>query len=185
MKGEIWKEIKGYENYYEVSNLGRVRSVDRIVPHSRGKRLRKGRLINGFTTAKGYYRVRLCLNGVGKNFSVARLVALAFISNPENKPQVNHKNGIKSNNRVINLEWTTSKENINHADKEGLRNIKGDKCKTAKLKNEEVSAIKYLLNKSPLFTVRDLAECFGVTRQTIHLIKKGITWKSVPAYKPA
>lgn len=112
---EEWKDIKGYEGLYQVSNLGRIRSFFREGT--------KGGIIQQFII-NHYMKVHLFKNGVGKFIYTHRLVALAFIPNPENKPQINHKNGKKHDNRVVNLEWATSKENIDHAIRTGLRKFR-------------------------------------------------------------
>ena len=106
---ETWKAIEGYEGLYEVSTQGRVRNIKR-----------GGRLKALCKVAHGYIAVNLNKEGVKKQYLVHRLVAKAFIPNPENKPQVNHKDGTKSNNSVGNLEWMTSSENLNHARDTGL-----------------------------------------------------------------
>lgn len=103
---EIWKDIKGYEGLYQVSNLGRV------------KRVRTDRLLKGYKLTGGYLGVNLYKNSVGSTNKIHRLVAQAFIPNPENKPQVNHIDEDKTNNVVSNLEWMTATENNNH----GTRN---------------------------------------------------------------
>lgn len=120
---EIWKWIDGYENMYQVSNLGRVRSVDRDVycevspnklQHIYGKVLKQG------TNHKGYPIVHLSKDGKQKTITVHRLVALTFIENPLNLPQVNHIDGNKTNNNVSNLEWCDNSYNQIHAHKTGL-----------------------------------------------------------------
>ena len=99
---EIWKDIKGFEGLYQVSNMGRVKSV------------RKNIILKNQIARKGYERVILCINNSPKNYFVHRLVANAFIPNPDNLPQVNHKDENKLNNRVENLEWCTQKYNVNY-----------------------------------------------------------------------
>ena len=117
---EIWKDIEGYEGIYQVSNFGVVKSLGRYVENSG--------TINGLYHVKekfliptankkrhDYFTIMLCKNGKQKRVRLNRLVAQAFIPNPDNKPEVNHIDGEKSNNRADNLEWVTSKENKEHA----------------------------------------------------------------------
>ena len=111
---EIWKPVKGYEELYQVSNLGRVKSLERIDCHGQP---RKEKILR-YGINKGYCYVTLCKNGKHTTFLVHRLVAEAFIPNPNNYPQVNHKDENPSNNCVENLEWCDQKYNSNY----GTRN---------------------------------------------------------------
>ena len=127
---EVWKKINGFEDY-EISNLGRVKS------------LKKGELILKNVLNKGYFNVWLCKNNSSKKMLVSRLVALNFIDNNYNYLCVNHINGIKTDNRVENLEWCTHSENTLHAFKTGLKKpIKGDKNIKTKIKESDLITIK-------------------------------------------
>lgn len=128
----IWKPVVGYEGFYEVSDEGCLRSVDREVPYkSSGTMIRRGRPMKLNTNKYGYVDVRLGKEGVETSHLMHRLVAMAFLENPEAKPQVNHKNGNKSDNRLENLEWSTLSENRLHAYRElgsdcWLRHVKNN-----------------------------------------------------------
>lgn len=106
---EIWKDIEGYEGKYQVSNLGNVRSLNY-------NRTRGIKALKCWLSGAGYNTITLCLNGRGESFTVHRLVAQTFIPNPNNYPCVNHKNEIKTDNRVENLEWCTYEYNTNYGD---------------------------------------------------------------------
>lgn len=116
---EEWKDIDGYEGYYQVSNIGRVRSLDRIVPgyHTDSFTVH-GRILKPIKCINGYDQVQLHKFGTSKPVLIHRLVAKAFIPNPDNLPEVNHKDENTQNNNVSNLEWCTSKYNANY----GTRN---------------------------------------------------------------
>ena len=111
---EIWKPVVGYEGVYEVSNMGRVKSLERKVPKGDGERTVKERILKLRTDRYGYLTVGLYAGGKPKKFLVHRLVCQTFHENPDNKPQVNHINEDKTDNRACNLEWCTCKQNINH-----------------------------------------------------------------------
>lgn len=123
---EIWKDVFGYEGFYQISNLGNVRSLDRIIRNKASKRRGeystqvKGKYLHKHTSVDGYVRVDLCRDRKHERFSVHRLVALHFIPNPGMLDQVNHIDGDKTNNCVENLEWCTQVENAAHAVKAGL-----------------------------------------------------------------
>ena len=132
---EVWKGIKGYEGLYQVSNMGRVKSLDRTAIDKAGrKRHYKGRILKPVISSDGYLRVFLC-NGRGKQKDcfVHRLVCEAFHKNPKNKPCVNHIDENKTNNTASNLEWCTVKENNNY----GTRTARATKA-TAKVLSKPV-----------------------------------------------
>lgn len=109
---EIWVDIKGFEGYYQVSNCGNIRSLDRVIIQSNGKKITlKGQIIVQWHNDLGYAFVGLRKDKVRKTLRVHRLVATAFIPNPNNYPQVNHKDVNPSNNNVENLEWCTQSYN--------------------------------------------------------------------------
>lgn len=119
---EIWKQIKMNKSY-EISDLGNVRSVDRTIKYSDGRVMKwKGRLMKKQNWTNGYQFVFLSSNKTGyQQYSIHRLVAIAFIDNPNKLPQVNHKNGIKTDNRAGNLEWVTMSGNNFHSYRTGLK----------------------------------------------------------------
>lgn len=126
MNEEVWKDIEGYEGLYQVSNMGRVRSLDR---KSKSKNKWnsynasiKGRIRLCATSRMGYLRMRLCKDGVKQWYQLHQLVARAFIPNPDRKETVNHIDGNKKNNCVSNLEWATQAENNKHARDNHLNN---------------------------------------------------------------
>ena len=126
---EIWKDAKGYEGFYQVSNLGRVKSVG----HKSGIRIMKGRKLHS-----GYLLMDLWKDGHKSYVLVHRLVAETFIPNPFGKTTVNHKDGNKLNNSIYNLEWNTLSENIRHAFTNGLNHAVGKKKIVQKNKNGDV-----------------------------------------------
>ena len=129
MEKEIWRDIAGYEGYYQVSNLGRIRSLDKMQNYNGSARLHKGRILKPNNDGRGYLIVDLSKNSRSATRSIHRLVAMAFLDNPNNLPQVNHKDEDKTNNFVFvnedgsvdlnksNLEWCTYSYNNNYGTK--------------------------------------------------------------------
>lgn len=169
---ETWRPVLGYEGEYEVSNRGRVRSLDRNINYRNGQSRRvKGKILT-HTLNRGYPSVTLWRNQSQVCKKIHRLVSEAFIENPSNKTQVNHKDGNKTNNYAENLEWVTPKENQRHAFKTGL-----NKNSHARVLNSlQVRVIKRLLACGVAGTY--IGEVFGVVPETIYSINHGRTWRN-------
>lgn len=150
----MWKPIKGYEGLYEISDSGQVVSCERIT--SDGKRLKR-KLINGGHFSNTYRFVCLRKGGVNRNCSIHRLVAEAFIPNPLNLPEVNHKDGNKLNNCVENLEWCNRSDNLKHAVEIGL--VKSQ-CKITR----SVIVIDSDGSEVEFPTMQDCCSFFGFTK---------------------
>lgn len=166
---EIWKDIKGYEGLYQVSNLGRVKSLDIV---DRLGRKHKSNIKYQNDNGNGYLIVNLKHNGKQKNHLVHRLVAEAFIENPENKKEVNHIDGDKLNNRVDNLEWVSRSENLKHAFKLGLnKNLKGINHPKFKLTIEQVKFIKEnAIPHDPEYSFENLGRKFNISSTVVKKI---------------
>ena len=174
---EKWKTIKNYPDYM-ISNKGRVKSNARIVIHSDGKKQsQETRFLKLRYNKKGYTTACLSKNKKGIHKTVHRLIGLTFIPNPLNKPQINHKNGIKDDNRVDNLEWVTNKENCEHAVRNNLTKRGGDNHKSI-FTNDEALKVKRLLKYSELSQYK-IADLFGVKRHIIADINIGRTYLNV------
>jgi hypothetical protein len=122
-ENEIWKDITGFEGMYQVSNLGRVKSLRREIICNKGKRIVEERILKQTINNSGYFNLQLTKESKYYQKTVHRLVLEAFVDNPENKEQINHINAIKNDNRLINLEWSTRKENMKHACNLKLLNV--------------------------------------------------------------
>ena len=171
---EVWKDIVGYEGLYEISSIGRVKSVDRISPqgHHLPERIRKP-----YIDKDGYPKVNLCKEGKVIHYPVHRLVAIAFVPNPENKPQVNHIDGNKANNCVANLEWNTDSENMLHAFRTGLKkpnhiSFYGECNPHCKVLDEDIPKLIEDFNFG--MSRAELTAKYGIGKTQMYRIVKGI-----------
>ncbi|WKV24073.1 HNH homing endonuclease [Bacillus phage PSYJ-YH] len=162
---EEWRPVEGFP-LYSVSSEGRIINV------------RTGRLLKQVKDKYGYMRLSLNRDGTSHTQKVHRIVAKAFIPNPENKPQVNHISGIKNENKVSNLEWVTNSENILHAYSLGLLNTSpttGEKHGLSKLTEKEVLLIREMSSQGT--GSRELSKTFKISQSTICDIIKRRSWK--------
>lgn len=165
---EVWKDVPWFRGFYQVSSLGRIKSF---------KRHKNGKILKGRKDSKGYLRITLFRKVIKKSFSIHYLVAWAFIPNPEKKPHVNHLNGIKDDNRVLNLEWVTVSENNKHTFVLNPDKNKGSNNSQALLTEKKVKAVKRLLEQG--VAVNEISILAGVKPNTIYAIKNGYSWGHV------
>lgn len=168
----IWKDINGCQGLYQVNRYGDVISVPRIAKNRFSFRITKSKNIKSRISRTGYLYYPIKIDNKLMTFYKHRLIAEHYIPNPLNLPEVNHINGVKTDNRIGNLEWCTSKENIKHAIKIGLISIGEDKC-NAKLTNMDVCKIRRMRSSTNV----DLASMFGVSSNTISRIRHRKSWK--------
>lgn len=172
---ELFRDIPGWEGMYQVSNLGTVRSLDRIVVSCTGKAYRrKGKIMPQHYNTDGYKVVYLTRNGCDRTLGVHRAMALAFIPNPLSKPMTNHINAKRDDNRLENLEWCTNAENIKHSFNLGISDNKGDKHPRRVLTMDMVRAIRQELaaGKSP----KEVAEIVGTKRRNVYAVRDRQNW---------
>ena len=171
---EIWKDIKGYEGKYQVSNLGRIKSLERDVffPNGTVNRHIEEKILVQNIGKLGYAYVNLYLNGKAKTIKTHRLVAMAFLPNPENKPMVNHKDEVKTNNVVDNLEWCDAQYNALY----GTRIQRQKQTYKDNYKNGKNKAVKKVfcveLNKT-FDCITSAQEQLGIWRSVIAKVCKG------------
>ncbi len=179
MDREIWKDVQDFEGQYQVSTTGKVKSLDRFVPNRWGtlRPIKSRPLVQG-KTRQGYHYVLFSQNGKSKKFFIHRLVAAAFIENPDYLPQVNHLDGKKSNNRADNLEWCTCQQNCHHALENKLYvTAKGSDAGQAKLTEDIVRDIRK--QAATGIWHKTLAAQYGVGRKAITKIVNNQRWKHV------
>lgn len=171
MKEEIWKDIKGYEGYYQVSNLGRIKSLQR------NGTIKKDRILKP-NNVKGYLQITLQKNGIKAYKKIHRIVAENFITNINNKTEVNHIDGNKHNNCIENLEWVTKSENQKHAYKLGLNKshgIKGEKNVLSK----KIMQLDLEDNVIKIWgSMHDIERKLGIKYQNVYACCKGIQNKT-------
>jgi DNA-binding NarL/FixJ family response regulator len=169
-----WRPVIGFENLYEVSNTGLLL---RVASRNAAGLKRNPSIRNASKRDDGYWVVVLCDGEKRHTRYLHRLVAEAWVSNPENKPQVNHRDCDKSNNNANNLEWCTTKENQRHASANGLCNpLRGQDSPHAILSEAQARDIKYgHFGK----TQKEIAEQYGISRSTVWAIRAGRNWSHI------
>ena len=171
---EIWKDVKGFEGKYKISNYGRVLSLNY-------RNTDKKQLLRLSKTVDGYVKVRLQYKGKDISERVHRVVAEAFIPNPNNKETVNHIDGNKENNRVDNLEWADRSEQLYHAYSKGLRKTKkGTSNCNSTLTEQQIREIRRLYKpRDKVYNTIKLGEIYGVNNATIGDIVRGVTYTDI------
>lgn len=182
MEKEIWKDIRGYEGLYQINSIGNVRSLDRFVKSSRGGfRKQNSRILTNSIHKHGHHIVNLWKENKSVQYKVYRLLAIAFISNPDNKPCVNHIDGNRMNLSLENLEWVTYSENMRHAYDNGLTNgtfKAGFESRFCKLSKEDILFIKSK-RKNREMKLKDLAALFNIGIGHVSQIGTGKQWREV------
>lgn len=181
MNNEIFISVIDYEDLYEVSNMGRIRSLPRVVPNGKGgTMIRKSKFIGtNIYHPSGYYFVMLIRNKVRKGHAVHRIVAKAFVDNPNKYNVVNHIDCIKSNNCASNLEWCTPAYNSKHATENGLmKPVKGENHGMSKLTDKIVLKIRELAKYSK-HNNREIGDMFGLTRHHVGFIVRRKIWNHI------
>lgn len=180
MVGEIWKDIPMLEGFYQISNFGNVRSMDRVVSRmGLHPNTIKGKIMKFSINRDGYVYYRLYKESKKKMIFPQREVAKLFLQNPYNKKEVNHIDGNKLNNHFSNLEWATRVENMNHAFTNKLHDLNGERCANSKLSNNDVLNIRRLFIKNGKLRYKEIAMMYKVSPATIGSIVKSKTWKHI------
>lgn len=172
---EEWRDIPEYEGYYQVSNLGRIKSLDRMVRHSMSRenaklRLSPGQIMLPDLSHHGYYCVSLFKEGKRHVRELHTLIALAFLGKRPDAHHTHHINGNKIDNRLANLEYKSAHDH-------GSDHHYGENCHKAILTRDQVAEVRKLLNEGVY--QKDIAKQFGVSRSTIGEIKRGASWKRI------
>lgn len=178
---EVWKEIPGARGLYHISSKGRVKSLARMTYYTSrgGNPVQRAypEVIMKLPTCNDTWYPMVTIRGINRKL-VHRLVAIAFIPNPDNLEFVNHKDGIKQNNNVENLEWCTRQQNEDHAFRTGLKNSTGCNNAMSKLQDEDVVSILKVSNRC-VSVKNDLCKQYDVSRATIERIWNRKIWKHI------
>lgn len=198
LESEIWLAVPGYENMYEVSDLGRVRSVDRECPHPLSKnktRRRKGKIISPRPSSRcGHLKLNLCKNGIQKGRYVHQLVLAAFVGPYPEGMEIRHLNGIADDNRLVNLAYGTRKENTEDSRRHGTMQIKAVKISQTKRGVSTVWCERHGMAKLTIDQVREMKKEFasgmtsaeagrkyGISQAHACKIKLNQAWKKLEA----
>jgi hypothetical protein len=175
-------DITGYERLYKINKSGKILSL----PKKRGRFQQGEKFLKHNTDKDGYKTITLYKNGIQKTYKIHRLVAKEFISNPENKPFINHKNGIKNDNKIKNLEWCTQSENEKHARRTGLKKTSQQTIDTISKQGKKARAFNELQIreirekvKRPEYNTVSLGRIYGVASSTIGRIARNESYKEI------
>jgi len=177
MKDEVWKDIPGYEGFYMVSTLGRVKSLDRFALIKNSKKYIRGKLIKPGRSSGGYLQIHLYKNRKAEHFLLHRLVLLVFEGDPPPGCEGCHNDGVKTNCRLSNLRWDTKKNNHKDKVKHGTAGF-GELAPSAKLKNGDVLMIRHLYDNENK-TQSEIAELFNVSRPHVSEIVNRNQWTHI------
>lgn len=184
---EIWKDVPNYEENYQASTMGRIKSKDRYIynKYNKSNTFYPGKILKLNQKRHGYLSVDLAKNGKTKTMQVHRIIANTFIPNPENKPQINHINAIKTDNRVQNLEWVTAEENREHAKENNLYvgpNRKKVRCRQLNIifessyeAGEYINKNKFQYSKQTKNIATKIRACANGYQKTAY----GYTWEQI------
>jgi len=173
---EEWRDVVGFEGLYQVSDLGRIKSLRRVIhrvrPAGAYKVVWPEKILKTSTTCDGYLRVPISKDGVRFTVALHRVVAIAFLPNPNNLPEVDHLNGVRTDCSARNLDWVTGLENKRRAVERGTSPA-GERNGRAKLTQEIAEQIRAAWPATPQ---RQLAARFGVSKAAVYFVLKGKTW---------
>lgn len=180
--GEIWKDIPRFENYYQASNFGRIKSLKREIFWHKDKKKRpiRERILHCYLNGMGYRTVTLWKDGISKIYKVHRLIGFAFIPNLNNLPEINHKDLNRENNNVNNIEWCSPSYNLKHSydNSDRVSKIRGINARDCKLTEKQVLEIRKIRKLTNL-SYKKIGDSFGLSWHSIWKIVNRKTWKHI------